>query len=204
MVTALREVGRDRVFLGYGISSGLVFGALLAYIAASSFVLQDIYGLSPQAYSLFFAANGLALVAATHLNGRLIGRVAPHTLLLVGLGLTTLGAANLAVAVAIPDSPVGAVLPAFLLIVMSIGFVQPNATALAMEGHPRVAGSASALLGLLQSVGGAVVAPVVGLAGTGTAVPLAIVVGVLVAGAWVALLLTRAPRPVPVEAPSVV
>jgi len=204
MVTALREVGRDRVFLGYGISSGLVFGALLAYIAASSFVLQDIYGLSPQAYSLFFAANGLALVAATHLNGRLIGRVAPHTLLLVGLGLTTLGAANLAVAVAIPDSPVGAVLPAFLLIVMSIGFVQPNATALAMEGHPRVAGSASALLGLLQSVGGAVVAPVVGLAGTATAVPLAIVVGVLVAGAWVALLLTRAPRPVPVEAPSVV
>ena len=203
MGAALREVGRDRVFLGYAISSGLVFAALLAYIAGSSFVLQDIYGLSPQAFSLFFAANGLGLVAMTHVNSRLIGRLSPHALLLIGLGVTTLGAATLAVAVAASTSVV-AILPGFFLIVTSLGFVQPNATALAMEGHPRVAGSASALLGLLQSVGGAVVAPVVGIAGTATAVPLAIVVGLLVAGAWVALLLTRAPRRIPVEAPSVV
>ena len=203
MGAALREVGRDRVFLGYAISSGLVFAALLAYIAGSSFVLQDIYGLSPQAFSLFFAANGLGLVAMTHVNSRLIGRLSPHALLLIGLGVTTLGAATLALAVAASTSVV-AILPGFFLIVTSLGFVQPNATALAMEGHPRVAGSASALLGLLQSVGGAVVAPVVGIAGTATAVPLAIVVGLLVAGAWVALLLTRAPRRIPVEAPSVV
>jgi MFS transporter, DHA1 family, multidrug resistance protein len=203
MGAALREVGRDRVFLGYATSSGLVFAALLAYIAGSSFVLQDIYGLSPQAFSLFFAANGLGLVAMTHVNGRLIGRLSPHALLLIGLGVTTLGAATLAVAVAVSTSVV-AILPAFFLIVTSLGFVQPNATTLAMEGHPRVAGSASALLGLLQSVGGAVVAPLVGIAGTATAVPLAIVVAALVVGAWAALLLTRAPRPVPVEATSTV
>ena len=95
MGAALREVGRDRVFLGYAISSGFVFAALLAYIAGSSFVLQDIYGLSPQAFSLFFAANGLGLVAMTHVNGRLIGRLSPHALLLIGLGITTLGAAIL-------------------------------------------------------------------------------------------------------------
>jgi MFS transporter, DHA1 family, multidrug resistance protein len=204
MASAFGEVGRDRVFLGYATSSGLVFAALLAYIAGSSFVLQDVYGLSPQAYSLFFAANGVALIAATFVNRRLIGRVTPRSLMVVGLGLTTLGAAILALAVAVPDSPVGMILPAFLLIVTSIGLVQPNATTLAMEGHPRVAGSASALLGLLQSVGGAVVAPLVGIAGTATAVPLAILVAVLVAGAWVALLLTRAPRRVPLEAPSAV
>jgi MFS transporter, DHA1 family, multidrug resistance protein len=204
MGAALREVGRDRVFLGYAISSGLVFSALLAYIAASSFVLQDIYGLSPQAYSVFFAANGLGLVAMTQVNRRLIGRVTPRALMLIGLGITTLGAVILAVVVATDNTSVAAILPAFLLLVTSIGFVQPNATTLAMEGHPRVAGSASALLGLLQSVGGAIVAPIVGIAGTETAVPLAIVVGVLVAGAWAAMLLTRAPRTIPVEAPSVV
>lgn len=202
MTAALREVGRDRVFLGYALSSGLVFAALLAYIAGSSFVLQDLYGLSPQAFSAFFAANGLGLVAATHVNGRLIGRVTPHTLLLVGMAMTTLGTAVLIVNVVVPDLPVGAILPAFLLIVTSLGLVQPNATTLAMAGHPRVAGSASALLGLLQSLGGAVVAPLVGIAGTGTAVPLAIVVAVLVGGGWLALLLTRAPRAAPV--PSVV
>ena len=112
--------------------------------------------------------------------------------------MTTAGATVLAVVVAMKDAPVGAILPAFLLIVTSIGLVQPNATTLAMEGHPRVAGSASALLGLLQSLGGAIVAPLVGIAGTATAVPLAIVVAALVAAAWVAMLLTRTPRPVPI------
>ncbi len=199
MSAALHEVGRDRVFLGYAVSSGLIFSALLAYIAGSSFVLQDIYGLSPQAYSLFFAANGLGLVLATHVNRRLIGRVSPRTLMVAGMLMTTAGAVILGVVVAVPDAPVGAILPAFLLIVTSIGLVQPNATTLAMEPHPEVAGSASALLGLLQSVGGAICAPLVGIAGTGTAVPLAIVVAALVAGAWAALLLlTRGPQPVPV------
>ena len=194
MGAALREVARDRVFLGYAISSGLVFSALLAYIAGSSFVLQDIYGLSPQAFSLFFAANGLGLVLATHVNGRLIGRVSPHALMLAGMVMTTAGATVLAVVVAMKDAPVVAILPAFLLIVTSIGLVQPNATTLAMEGHPRVAGSASALLGLLQSLGGAVVAPLVGIAGTATAVPLAIVVAALVAGCMGARCCSRGRR----------
>ena len=49
---------RDRSFLGHGLASGLTFGALFAYISGSSFVLQGIYGLSPQTYSLAFAMNG--------------------------------------------------------------------------------------------------------------------------------------------------
>jgi DHA1 family bicyclomycin/chloramphenicol resistance-like MFS transporter len=204
MAAALREVGTDRAFLGYAMSSGLIFSGLLAYIAASSFVLQDIYGFSPQAYSGFFALNGLGIVAVTFVNGRLIGRFSPHRLLLAGMVMSTAGAATLGVAVATGDPPLGAVLPAFFLIVAALGLVQPNATTLAMAPHPHVAGSASALLGVVQSAGGALVAPLVGIAGTGSAVPLAIVVVVLTAGAWLALLLTRAPRPAPVEAPSAV
>jgi len=73
-----------------------------------------------------------------------------------------------------------------------------------MAPHPHVAGSASALLGVLQSSGGALVAPLVGIAGTGSAVPLAVIIAGLVGGAWLALLLTRAAHRVPVEAPSAV
>jgi len=204
--STLRTYRRFLADTGFVIHLGIAtccLCGLFAWISSASFVLQDIYGLSPQAISLFFAANGLGLVAMTHVNGRLIGRLSPHALLLIGLGVTTLGAAILVGAVAVSTSVV-AILPAFFLIVTSLGFVQPNATTLAMEGHPRVAGSASALLGLLQSVGGAVVAPLVGIAGTATAVPLAIVVAALVAGAWGALLLTRTPQPAPVEATSAV
>jgi MFS transporter, DHA1 family, multidrug resistance protein len=204
MGVALREVGGDRAFLGYAISSGLAFSAVLAYISGSSFVLQDIYGLSPQAFSAFFALNGVGLVIVTYINSRLIGRLTTRALLLVGMLVLTAGAVVLAVVVAIGDAPVGAILPAFFLIVASVGLVLPNSTTLAMAPHPRVAGSASALLGLLQSAGGALVAPLVGIAGTDSAVPLAVIVGTLVAGAWIALALTRAAHAVPVEATSTV
>jgi DHA1 family bicyclomycin/chloramphenicol resistance-like MFS transporter len=114
------------------------------------------------------------------------------------------GALNLAVVVAAGIGAVGAILPAFFLIVSSVGLVQPNSTTLAMAPHPHVAGSASALLGVLQSSGGALVAPLVGVAGTDSAVPLAIIVGSLITAGWIALALTRAAHAVPVEATSVV
>jgi DHA1 family bicyclomycin/chloramphenicol resistance-like MFS transporter len=53
-----------------------------------------------------------------------------------------------------------------------MGFVFPNTTSLALAGHPEAAGSASALIGVLQFVVGAIAAPVAGIAGTGTAVPM--------------------------------
>jgi DHA1 family bicyclomycin/chloramphenicol resistance-like MFS transporter len=201
---ALHEVGRDRVFLGYAVSSGLVFSAMMAYIAGSPFVLQDIYGLSPQMFSVVFAVNGLGIVVVTHFSRRLIGRFTPRALLLVGMGMTSTGAAILAAAVAAGDAPVAVILVAFFLIVSSIGLVHPNSTTLAMAGHPRVAGSASALLGVLQGTVSALVAPLVGIAGTDTAVPLAVVIVGLVVFGWLTLLPTRAQRTVPVEAPSVV
>jgi MFS transporter, DHA1 family, multidrug resistance protein len=61
----MRDLLRDRWFVGHGLAGGLGFGALFAYIAGSSFVLQGIYGVSPQLYSVLFAMNGLGLIAGT-------------------------------------------------------------------------------------------------------------------------------------------
>jgi len=57
-----------------------------------------------------------------------------------------------------------------------MGFVMPNATALALSDHPRIAGSASALLGVLQYAIGAATAPFVGAFGVRTALPMAVVI----------------------------
>ena len=75
------------------------------------------------------------------------------------------------------------IVPLLFVVVASLGLVLPNATALALAGHPRVAGSASGLLGVLQFIVGAAAAPLVGVAGTGTAVPMATVIAVLAVGA---------------------
>jgi MFS transporter, DHA1 family, multidrug resistance protein len=76
--------------------------------------------------------------------------------------------------------------------------VFPNAAALALADHPDRAGSASALVGLSQYLFGAAAAPLVGVAGTGTAVPMAVVIAVSSAAAVAAYrVLAGAPLPVP-------
>jgi DHA1 family bicyclomycin/chloramphenicol resistance-like MFS transporter len=90
------------------------------------------------------------------------------------------------------DAGLAGLLPAFFVLVSSIGLVMPNATALALADHSREAGSASALLGMAQFVFGAGAAPLVGVAGTGTATPMALVIAALSLAALLPfLLLTR-------------
>ena len=65
---------RDRVFVGLIVTQAFSFGALLAYIAGSSFVLQNVYGLSPQLFAIVFGINALGLVGCAQLNAALVGR----------------------------------------------------------------------------------------------------------------------------------
>ncbi|WP_086843302.1 multidrug effflux MFS transporter [Amycolatopsis kentuckyensis] len=171
----MRTYGRlalDRSFAGYALASGLLFASMFAYISGSSFALQGGYGLSPQAYSLVFGANGVGIVLAGQLNGRLVGRISERALLRSGLLLGVTGGV-LVLASALFRAPLALLLVSLFLLVSSIGLVMPNASSLALASHARTAGSASALLGVLQFVVGAVATPLVGLGGSGTAVPMA-------------------------------
>ena len=87
-----------------------------------------------------------------------------------------------------------AVLPPLFLLVSSVGFVVPNATALALSRHPEAAGTGSALLGVIQSGIAAVAAPLVGIAGTRSALPMAAVIAACGAGALAALVTRRPAR----------
>jgi MFS transporter, DHA1 family, multidrug resistance protein len=177
---------RDRSFLGHALAGGLTFGALFAYISGSPFVLQGIYGLSPQGFSLAFALNGLGLVAASQVNARIVERLGPTRLLRRALASVVASACALLVVVSIGDLPVWAVLVPMFAIVSSIPFVLPNSTALALADHAAVAGTASALLGLIQFMVGALAAPLVGVAGPDTAVPMAVIMVALAVGGLIA------------------
>jgi MFS transporter, DHA1 family, multidrug resistance protein len=190
LVVTIRTMGRllgDRSFVGYGVAGGLMFGTLFAYIAGSSFVLQGIYGLSPQLYSVAFALNGLGLIAASQVNARLVERVGPTRLLRRALLCVLASATTLLAVVLAGGLGVWAVLAPMFVIVSSLSFVMPNATALALTDHAAVAGTASALLGVLQFLIGAATAPVVGIGGSGTAVPMAAVMVACALGANVVL-----------------
>ncbi len=187
-----RELCTDRMYVGYGLAGGFAFAAMFAYIAGSPFVLQNIYDLSPQAYSLVFATNALGIVAFGQVSGWLAGRFPLRSLLSAGLGVSLCGSALLLASV-FGGLGLPGVLIALFLVVSAIGLTMPTSVALALSGRPpNVAGSASALFGLTQYVIGAAAAPLVGLAGTRSAVPMAILIAIsAIAGILVYTTLTR-------------
>ncbi|MFE0028475.1 multidrug effflux MFS transporter [Amycolatopsis sp. NPDC059021] len=164
----------DRVFVGYALASGLMFGGLFAYISGSSFALQEVYGLSPQAFSLVFGLNGVGIVLAGQLNGRLVGRFTERSLLTAGLIAFAVGGAGVLAAAAGGLGLIALLVPLFVMIA-SIGLVAPNSSSLALAEHARSAGAASALLGVVQFVVGGFATPLVGLGGKGSATPMALV-----------------------------
>jgi MFS family permease len=83
-----RELCTDRMYVGYGLAGGFAFAAMFAYISGSPFALQNIYGLSPQAYSLVFATNALGIVAFGQVSGWLAGRFPLRALLSAGLAVS--------------------------------------------------------------------------------------------------------------------
>lgn len=192
-LAAFRQLLADRAFMGYALSSGLAFAAMFAYIAGSPFVLEQIYGVSPQTFSLIFAANALGIVAVSQISGRLVGRVAPRRLLALGLGVSLTGGLALVLATTLGLGLPG-VAAGFFLVVASIGLIAPNATALALSEHPRIAGSASAFIGVLQYVFGAAVTPLVGLGGSTSALPLALIMATLSVAACGVFVVARGKR----------
>ena len=173
-VRAFRDLLADRRFVGYALASGFAFAAGIVYISVSPFILQHIYSVSPQRIGVLFGINALGLVGVAQIGGRLVGRVSPQTLLAWGVAACALGGMALLVVV-LSGIGLGGVLLSLFVLVASLGLIAPNATALALA-NTRAAGSAAALLGVLQFTLGAVAAPLVGIAGTTTAVPMAAVI----------------------------
>jgi DHA1 family bicyclomycin/chloramphenicol resistance-like MFS transporter len=173
-VSNARELLGQRRFLGNVLAQGFGFGALFTYISTSSFTLQDGYGLSAQQFSLVFAMNGIGIMVGAQLSRVLVGRLGPRRLLVTGLGVQSTGSAVLVVA-ALTDAGLPVVLPVLCLVVAATGWIMPNATALAMAGAARSAGTASALLGVAQFAIGGLTAPLAGLGETGTLLPMVVV-----------------------------
>lgn len=170
LLTDFRHLFSNIRFVGFALTLGFTFTAIFVYISSSPFILQNIYGLLPQRASFVYGINALGVPVMAQVNSRLVGRLSPQKLLIGGAATLAIGALALLAAVITGIGLVG-VLPSFFVFIASVGLIAPNATALAL-GNVKAAGSASALLGVLQIVIGIIVAPLVGLAGSGTAVPM--------------------------------
>lgn len=174
-IVTFGDLIKDKPFLGYALAQGLIMGGIFAYVSGSPFVFQGIYGVSPQTFGFLMAVNGLGIIIGSQTTGRLAGIIPERRLLFFGLLLTSVSSTFLMIMILLQAPLVFIVIPLFL-IVTSVGFINTNSFSLAMQSQGHRAGSASALLGLTPFVMGSITAPLVGIAGESTAVPMGIII----------------------------
>ena len=152
----------DRSFIGFALSQALVSAVLFAYISGSSFVLQNVYGTSPLVYSLIFGLNGVGIATASQITGKLADRISEVKLFFAGIIMAVFGSITLLVLLAFQANLYLILIP-LLIAISSIGVVSTTGNSLALQSQGKIAGSASALLGLLQFFFAGIVAPLTGL-----------------------------------------
>jgi MFS transporter, DHA1 family, multidrug resistance protein len=178
---------RDWHYLGLVGIGATAMAGFFVYLAGSPFVLINHYGLTPTQYSLAFSLNAIAFIGASQFTGVLGQRFGLVRLVKVAAtasGLTM--ALMLAYYLAGGDQLVVLIILYFIASAF-MGLVIPTTSVLALEKHGAIAGTASALLGTLQMLGGAAAMGIVSLFANGK--PLPMVVG-MATGALIGVALT--------------
>ncbi len=189
--SAMRGYGlllKDRHFIGLSLIGAFGMSSFMAYLANSSFILIDHYGLTPTLYSVMFSINAVSFIGVSQLTGVLTRRFGLNTVVRTSVtGFIVVMVLLAALFMAGIDQL--AVLAVLLFIGYGfLGLVVPTTAVLALENHGTIAGTASALMGTLQMVTAAVVMGVVGAFFDGTAKPM--VIGIAIC-AIIAFALTR-------------
>jgi DHA1 family bicyclomycin/chloramphenicol resistance-like MFS transporter len=191
-----KTVLTDRIFVGMVLVGSLNFGGLFAYLSASTFLFQNVYGFSPQEYGILFGINSLGIVAGVQISSRLIRRVAPQWIV-AGATLFMVLMATLIVALDLFHVGLWGILIPLWFYICATGFMFPCVQVLSLANHGAQAGTAASLLGASQFMMAGIVPPVVGWLGVKSAVPMGSVMAVCIIGAIVALWLVVRPRSVP-------
>lgn len=181
-----RAVLSDRVFVGVALIAGLLFSGLFAYLSASSFLFQGVYGFDAQQYGILFAVNSIGLAVSSQAASRLMRRFAPPRILAVSLPLMA-AAGFTAAASAVLDLGLVPVVASTFVFLSSAGLSFPCIQVTALAPHGAEAGTAAALLGAINFGLASLSAPIVGVFGTGSAIPMGLGMGLLLSVATVLL-----------------
>lgn len=175
---------KHRRFMFYTLSGGFGSAGMFTYIAGSPRIFIDVYGTTPQTFSILFGLNAAALIVMSQVSARMLNRHSPETLLrtaqtslvgmtLIGLVLTLAG-----------QLPLVLLMLCLMGFMGSQGFVSPNAAALALREQGHRLGAASAMMGTTQMLCGATAGLAVSLWQTPTALPLTGLLTVCASLSW--------------------
>jgi DHA1 family bicyclomycin/chloramphenicol resistance-like MFS transporter len=191
----------DRRFLGVTFIGGFGLSSFFAYLAGSSFVYIDHFGLTPTQYGMAFAVNAIAFIGTAQLVGRIGMRFGLRRMVNGALAFYLASTSTLLLLTLAGVDNVWVLIVFLFVSFGAMGLVIPSTAVLALEDYGATAGTASALMGTLQLVAGAAVVGIVGAFGDGEVLPMVTAIVVCAAAAFILGRLTLGrPEPVPAAA----
>lgn len=195
LAAAFRSMGSllsHRTYMGYVLLLAFTGAAMFAYVGASSFIFENLHHVTSTTYSLIFASNAVGMLIAGSVFGWLSRTVRMNWLLLGGIGCAVLGAAAQVVVLGVVGESLAGTWICLFVTMTGIGLIIPASLSLGQSIGHNAPGAASALLGGLQFLFGALTAPVLGLFGESSSAPMSIIMLVTLAiGAVLLCVLSR-------------
>jgi DHA1 family bicyclomycin/chloramphenicol resistance-like MFS transporter len=176
------QLARHKPFMGYALTSSFQFAALLSFLSGSPFVFIERYGIHPRAYGFLFGGLVVFMTVGSLLNAR-FAMVFGSAKILRHVVIVPLICGPLALVLGQIEARYGTLgmwpfIVCFAPQIASIGVIGANATALALQRYPHMAGTASSLMGVMQFGLGALFGAVVGQTLDGTIAPMTVAMGI--------------------------
>jgi DHA1 family bicyclomycin/chloramphenicol resistance-like MFS transporter len=181
---SFRMVFTNRVAFFYGLAGMFLFAAMFGFIISSQQIFVDIYGLGPW-FPLAFAIVAGFMAVANFVNSRIVGRLGMRRLAHFAILAYTGAALVMLVLSFMGPVPFWAFYVLLAVIQCMFALCSSNMNSLSMEPLGQVAGTAAAVFGFMQVVGGALIGTFIGQQFNGTLTPNAtayVIMGVLVLG----------------------
>jgi DHA1 family bicyclomycin/chloramphenicol resistance-like MFS transporter len=166
----------DANFMVYALSGSLIAAGMFAYLEGSPLVFIQLNHVPADRFGLYFGTIALCLVLASQLNGFLVRRIHPQSIFRVVLIAAAICGTALFLTARTGFGGFPGLLIPLTLFICCNGMSFPNATALALAPHGKIAGNASAVLGCLQFMIGGIGGSVVSELDNGTAMPMVLVI----------------------------
>lgn len=165
---------KSPIFLGYTICIMLAFGGILAWLTTLPILLQERIGLSPVEFGWVAALSGLFFAVGGFINAMLVNRMGLNLMLKIGSAIMLLGGVLMLVLGLLGYLNTIVIMVPVITFIIGTSLIFPNAYAGAFHPFPKIAGTAGAIFGFLQMLGGALSSMAISYASTDTQVPLAI------------------------------
>lgn len=176
IVKRFGELLRHRAFMGYALAASFQFAALFSFISGSPFVFIERYGIAPREYGLVFGGMVVFMTVGSLLNARFVRQLGAGPILRWAVLVPAVAGTTAAVLgwIEARHGTIGLwpFLACFVAQIATISLIGPNATAMALQRYPHMAGTASSLMGVLTFGTGAAFGAVVGQTFDGTIAPM--------------------------------